>query len=93
MNQDLQPYGFGHYQKGQHESYSPVHSPHLTTNKCRRADWAEANNVEIAYTQTNSWDRTASCHGGECSVPGKFGGSSRPVSSMPEAATTTSPAR
>ena len=30
-------------------------SPHLTTNRCRRvADWAEANNVEIAYTPTNS---------------------------------------
>lgn len=30
-------------------------SPHLTTKKCRRvADWAEANNVEIAYTPTNS---------------------------------------
>jgi hypothetical protein len=26
-------------------------SPHLTTKRCRRvADWAEANNVEIAYT-------------------------------------------
>ncbi|WP_225858577.1 IS630 family transposase [Rhodococcus wratislaviensis] len=31
------------------------YSPHLTTRKCRRvADWAEANNVEIAYTPTNS---------------------------------------
>ena len=30
-------------------------SPHLTTKRCRRvADWAEANNVEIAYTPTNS---------------------------------------
>jgi transposase len=30
-------------------------SPHLTTKKCRRvARWAEANNVEIAYTPTNS---------------------------------------
>jgi transposase len=30
-------------------------SPHLTTKKCRRvANWAEANNVEIAYTPTNS---------------------------------------
>jgi transposase len=30
-------------------------SPHLTTRKCRRvADWAESNNVEIAYTPTNS---------------------------------------
>lgn len=30
-------------------------SPHLTTKKCRRvADLAEANNVEIAYTPTNS---------------------------------------
>ena len=30
-------------------------SPHLTTRKCRRvAEWAEANNVEIAYTPTNS---------------------------------------
>jgi transposase len=30
-------------------------SPHLTTNKCRRvADWAASNNVEIAYTPTNS---------------------------------------
>ncbi|WP_326647301.1 IS630 family transposase [Streptomyces sp. NBC_01750] len=29
--------------------------PHLTTKRCRRvADWAEANNVEIAYTPTNS---------------------------------------
>lgn len=32
-----------------------VYSPHLTTKRCRRvADWAEANNVEIAYTPTNS---------------------------------------
>ena len=32
-----------------------IFSPHLTTKKCRRvADWAEANNVEIAYTPTNS---------------------------------------
>nr|WP_245981660.1 transposase [Streptomyces reniochalinae] len=31
------------------------YSPHLTTNRCRRvANWAEANNVEIAYTPTNS---------------------------------------
>jgi transposase len=31
------------------------YSPHLTTNRCRRvADWAEVNNVEIAYTPTNS---------------------------------------
>ena len=31
------------------------HSPHLTTQRCRRvADWAEANNVEIAYTPANS---------------------------------------
>lgn len=31
------------------------YSPHLTTKRCRRvADWAEANNVEIAYTPTNS---------------------------------------
>jgi transposase len=30
-------------------------SPHLSTKRCRRvADWAEANNVEIAYTPTNS---------------------------------------
>lgn len=30
-------------------------SPHLTTKKCQRvARWAEANNVEIAYTPTNS---------------------------------------
>ncbi|PBC45190.1 IS630 family transposase [Rhodococcus sp. ACS1] len=30
-------------------------SPHLTTRRCRRvANWAEANNVEIAYTPTNS---------------------------------------
>lgn len=30
-------------------------SPHLTTKRCRRvADWAEANNVAIAYTPTNS---------------------------------------
>ncbi|WP_218020462.1 IS630 family transposase [Rhodococcus zopfii] len=30
-------------------------SPHLTTKKCRRViEWAEANNVEIAYTPTNS---------------------------------------
>lgn len=30
-------------------------SPHLTTRKCQRvARWAEANNVEIAYTPTNS---------------------------------------
>nr|WP_230419105.1 transposase [Catenulispora pinistramenti] len=30
-------------------------SLHLTTKRCRRvADWAEANNVEIAYTPTNS---------------------------------------
>ena len=30
-------------------------SPHLTTKRCHRvADWAEANNVEIAYTPTNS---------------------------------------
>jgi hypothetical protein len=33
------------------------YSPHLTTKRCRRVtDWAEANNVEIAYTPTNgSW--------------------------------------
>ncbi|MEV1039932.1 IS630 family transposase [Streptomyces sp. NPDC050204] len=31
------------------------YSPHLTTKRCRRvADWAGANNVEIAYTPTNS---------------------------------------
>ncbi|WUB87134.1 helix-turn-helix domain-containing protein [Streptomyces sp. NBC_00566] len=31
------------------------YSPHLTTKRCRRvADWAETNNVEIAYTPTNS---------------------------------------
>jgi Asp-tRNA(Asn)/Glu-tRNA(Gln) amidotransferase A subunit family amidase len=31
------------------------YSPHLTTKRCRRvADWAEANNAEIAYTPTNS---------------------------------------
>ncbi|MFF3142916.1 IS630 family transposase [Streptomyces sp. NPDC057927] len=31
------------------------YSPHLTTKRCRRvADWAKANNVEIAYTPTNS---------------------------------------
>ncbi|MDX3078082.1 IS630 family transposase [Streptomyces sp. MI02-7b] len=31
------------------------YSPHLTTKRCRRvADWAEANNVELAYTPTNS---------------------------------------
>ncbi len=30
-------------------------SPHLTTKKCQRvAQWAEENNVEIAYTPTNS---------------------------------------
>jgi transposase len=34
------------------------YSPHLSTKRCRRvADWAKANNVEIAYTPTNnsSW--------------------------------------
>ncbi|MFE2943022.1 IS630 family transposase [Streptomyces sp. NPDC059255] len=31
------------------------YSPHLTTKRCRRvATWAAANNVEIAYTPTNS---------------------------------------
>ncbi|WP_344137515.1 transposase [Luedemannella flava] len=31
------------------------YSPHLTTKRCRRvADWAEVNNVEIAYTPTSS---------------------------------------
>ncbi|WTB02777.1 hypothetical protein OG373_04585 [Streptomyces avidinii] len=31
------------------------YSPHLTTKRCRRvADWADANNVEIACTPTNS---------------------------------------
>ncbi|MFE5325361.1 transposase [Embleya sp. NPDC056575] len=31
------------------------YSPHLTTRRCRRvATWADANNVEIAYTPTNS---------------------------------------
>jgi hypothetical protein len=31
------------------------YSPHLTIRRCRRvADWAEANNVEIAHTPTNS---------------------------------------
>lgn len=31
------------------------YSPHLTTKRCQRvATWAEANNVEIAYTPTNS---------------------------------------
>ncbi|MET9338331.1 hypothetical protein [Nonomuraea sp. NPDC003804] len=30
-------------------------SPHVTIKRCRRvADWAEADNVEIAYTPTNS---------------------------------------
>ncbi|WSB38965.1 transposase [Streptomyces scopuliridis] len=30
-------------------------SPHLTTKKCQRVGtWATANNVEIAYTPTNS---------------------------------------
>ena len=32
-----------------------IFSPHLTTKRCQRvADWAEASNVEIAYTPTNS---------------------------------------
>ncbi|WTU10471.1 hypothetical protein OG787_24865 [Streptomyces sp. NBC_00075] len=32
-----------------------ISSPPLTTKRCRRgADWAEAKNVEIAYTPTNS---------------------------------------
>jgi hypothetical protein len=32
-----------------------TYSPHLTTKRCRPvADWAEANNVEIAHTPTNS---------------------------------------
>ncbi len=31
------------------------YSPHLTTKRCRRvAEWAEVNNVEFAYTPTNS---------------------------------------
>ncbi|MGW4470375.1 hypothetical protein ACWENQ_11945 [Nonomuraea sp. NPDC004354] len=31
------------------------YSPHLTIKRCRRvADWAEADNVEIAYTPTDS---------------------------------------
>ncbi|MGW4105069.1 IS630 family transposase [Streptomyces sp. NPDC004976] len=31
------------------------YSPHLTTKRCQRvATWADANNVEIAYTPTNS---------------------------------------
>jgi hypothetical protein len=31
------------------------YSPHLTTKRCRRVGtWAAANNVEIAYTPTNS---------------------------------------
>jgi hypothetical protein len=31
------------------------YSPHLTTKRCRRvADWAEANNAEIACTPTSS---------------------------------------
>ncbi|MDX3075937.1 hypothetical protein PV364_26775 [Streptomyces sp. MI02-7b] len=31
------------------------YSPHLTTKRCQRVGtWAEANNVEIAYTPTNS---------------------------------------
>lgn len=31
------------------------YSPHLTTKRCRQvADWAESDNVEIAYTPTNS---------------------------------------
>ncbi|MFB9840411.1 IS630 family transposase, partial [Actinoallomurus acaciae] len=31
------------------------YSPHLTTKRCHRvADWSEANNVETAYTPTNS---------------------------------------
>jgi len=31
------------------------YAPHLSTRRCRRvAEWAEANNVEIAYTPTNS---------------------------------------
>ncbi len=31
------------------------YSPHLTTKRCHRvADWAEADNVEITYTPTNS---------------------------------------
>nr|WP_256256844.1 transposase [Nonomuraea pusilla] len=30
-------------------------SPRLTTERCRRvADWSDANNVEIAYTPTDS---------------------------------------
>lgn len=32
-----------------------IYSPHLTTKRCQRVGtWAEANNVEIAYTPTNS---------------------------------------
>nr|WP_249938538.1 hypothetical protein [Streptomyces mirabilis] len=31
------------------------YSPHLTIRRCRRvADWAEANDVEIAHTPTDS---------------------------------------
>lgn len=31
------------------------YSPHLTTKRCQRvAAWAQASNVEIAYTPTNS---------------------------------------
>jgi len=37
------------------------YSPHLTTKRCRRvADWAEANNAEIAYTRPAPHGSTAS---------------------------------
>ncbi|WSU55599.1 transposase [Streptomyces sp. NBC_01092] len=39
------------------------YSPHLTTKRCSRvADWYDANNVEIAYTPTNSsWLNRIGC--------------------------------
>ncbi|MBA3489176.1 MAG: IS630 family transposase [Longispora sp.] len=52
---------FCHYLRSLHPSDKRIaivcdnYSPHLTTKQCRRvANWAVANNVEIAYTPTNS---------------------------------------
>ncbi|MEV5573906.1 hypothetical protein AB0L06_28030 [Spirillospora sp. NPDC052269] len=43
------------YAGGRPHTFNLPESPHLAAKRCRRvADWAEANNVEIAYVPTNS---------------------------------------
>ncbi|MDF6066833.1 hypothetical protein H8R03_33605 [Streptomyces sp. JH010] len=50
-------------------------SPHLTTKRCQRVGiWAAANNVEIAYTPTNSsWLNRIEAQFSALHYPGRTG--------------------